>query len=163
MHADVLDTTSPRQQSIPARSKAALSHTVSFLDSTIPLRNASHRDVVRYSVETIWRKAECIATLADGSTTKLDDAWQFIGYTGRFLLFRSNDLHIEMQIDTEQPIIALETNSTRYLIRNWMESIKHTVTAMVTKTGGLRTRFLDRNRRYTAVDGSQVSLEGCSA
>ena len=97
MHANVMESSSQRQQSIH---QGVPDHTVSFLDSAVPLKDASHGDVVRYSVETIWRKAECIATLIDGTKTKLRDAWQFIGYTGndpaRFLLFRSNEAHIEV-------------------------------------------------------------------
>ena len=98
MHANVMESSSHRQQSIQAQ--VVPDHTVSFLDSAIPLKDASHGDVVRYAVETIWRKAECIATLIDGTKTKLRDSWQFIGYTGndpvRFLLFRSDESHIEV-------------------------------------------------------------------
>ena len=92
----------------PSRGEAVIRHASRFLDSAIPLNGASHRDVVRYTVETIWRKAECIATLADGRRVKLLDSWQFIGYTGRepvqSLLFQNNGLHIEVLIDAEHLI-----------------------------------------------------------
>lgn len=100
MHANVLNSYLLRPRSTPASSQAAPNHAVAVLDAAIPLRNASHRDVVHYAVETIWRKAECIATLIDGTKTKLRDSWQFIGYAGndpvRILLFRSDESHIEI-------------------------------------------------------------------
>ena len=100
MHANVMESSSHRQQGIRAKAQAAPDHTVSLLDSAVPLKDGSHGSVIRYSVETIWRKAECIATLIDGTKTRLRDSWQFIGYTGhdpvRFLLFRSDESHIEV-------------------------------------------------------------------
>jgi len=92
----------------PARGGAVIRHASAFLDRAIPLNGASHADVVRYTVETIWRRAECIGTLADGQRVKLLDSWQFMGYTGRdpvkSLLFRNNGLHIEVLIDANHPI-----------------------------------------------------------
>jgi malate synthase len=139
--------------------------TASFLDSAIPLQDASHRDVIRYSVETIWRKAECVATLANGRKTKLDDAWQFIGYFGndpvRFLLFRKNGLHIEIQLDSEQLRIAVDENDTGFVPRNWSRLIRATRATLSSANSRARVRALDRNRTYTTVDGSQISLANC--
>jgi malate synthase len=167
MHANVLETSSHRQKSTTARGQVVLNHTVSFLDSTIPLKGASHADVVRYSVETIWRKAECVATLADGRRAKLSDAWQFIGYTGhdpvRCLLFSNNGQHIEVRVDTEQLTIAVEANDTGYVLRNWLGLIKSTLVAMFVTDGSSLVKVLDRGRTYTAVDGSQFSPASCSS
>ena len=167
MHANVLATPSHRQQSTTARGQAVLNHTVSFLDSAIPLKDVSHADVVRYSVETIWRKAECVATLADGRRVKLSDAWQFIGYTGhdpvRCLLFSNNGQHIEVRIDTEQLTIAVEANDTGYVLRNWLGLIKSTLVAMFVTDGSSLVKVLDRSRTYTAVDGSQFSPASCTS
>jgi hypothetical protein len=167
MHANVLDTPSLRQQSSRARGQAVLNQSASFLDSNIPLKGASHTDVVSYSVETIWRKAECIATLADGRKVKLHDAWQFIGYTGhdpvRFILFQRKGRHIEVQIDTRCTVIAVEQNQRASAFRSWVER----------SWGPLATRFLnelraqpaqakslDRERIYTTIHGGQVTLAG---
>ena len=151
MHASVLDTSSHRQQSMQAQ--AVPDHTVSFLDSAIPLKDASHGDVVRYSVETIWRKAECVATLADGRTVKLLDSWQFIGYTGRRpvrrLLFRHNGAHFEVRIDGEDLVVAVEEINASFALRKMLGQIKSTL-----------VRALDSSRIYTSVDGSQVSPAG---
>ncbi len=65
-----------------------------FLDQMIPLKNASHADVVSYGVDTPMRYTECYATLKDGRITRFRDARQFIGWSGmngsRRLLFRSD-------------------------------------------------------------------------
>ncbi len=167
MHANVLDTPSLRPQSIRARGQAVLNQSASFLDSNIPLRKASHADVVSYSVETIWRKAECIATLANGRKVKLHDTWQFIGYTGhdpvRFLLFQCNGRHIEVQIDTRSTVVAVEQNYRASAFRNWIERC----------WGPLATRFLNElsgqpmqskapasDGIYTTIHGGQVTLAG---
>jgi malate synthase len=92
----------------PKRGDAVIGYAAQFLDRALPLKNASHSDVTKYRVETIWRKAECIATLNDGSEVKLQNSWQFIAYSGReakrSLLFRNNGLHIEIQIDPGHPV-----------------------------------------------------------
>ncbi|MHC4709137.1 MAG: malate synthase G [Planctomycetota bacterium] len=92
----------------PKRGDAVIGYAAQFLDRTLPLKNGSHSDVSSYRVETVWRKAECIAMLNDGSETRLQNAWQFIAYSGReakrSLLFRNNGLHIEIQIDPDHPV-----------------------------------------------------------
>ena len=92
----------------PTRGDAVIRDAAQFLDRAIPLKNSSHADVTNYRIETIWRKAECIATLNDGSETKLRNSWQFIAWSGReakrSLLFRNNGLHIEIQIDPDHPV-----------------------------------------------------------
>jgi hypothetical protein len=162
MQANVMEASSLRQESL-ASSHAASNTSASFLDLTIPLQDASHGDVVGYSVETIWRKAECIATLADGRKAKLRDAWQFIAYTGhnpaRRLLFRNNGLHLEVQIDSNQLIVAVEQGPSG----NLFGVIKSAMTTLFAANRNSLTRVLNRRRTYTAVDGSQVSLAACSS
>jgi len=152
MQTSVLEAPSRRPQSIVASTQVDGNNSVSFLDSAIPLKGASHGDVVSYSVETIWRKAECIATLAGGRKAKLHDTWQFIGYTGhspaRCLLFRNNGRHIEIQIDSGELIVAAEQRRTK----SRFEDIKNSL-----------IRVLNRRRTYTAVDGSLVSFAGCTS
>ena len=81
---------------------------------------------VRRTVETVWRYAECVAILSDGSRAKLSDSWQFVGYAGRHpvesLLFCRNGEYFELHIGAEH------------------------------------LRIVSRDRHYTGIDGSQVSL-----
>ena len=65
-----------------------------FLDQMIPLKDASHADVVSYGVDTPMRYTECFARLKDGRVVRFRDTRQFIGWSGmngsRRLLFRSD-------------------------------------------------------------------------
>jgi Malate synthase G, alpha-beta insertion domain len=167
MHTNVMATPSHRQNGIRDRSQVALNCMASYLDQAIPLQDASHADVVSYSIETIWRKAECIALLNDGRRAKLHDAWQFIGYRGhdpaRLLLFRSNGLHIEVQTDTEQLMVAVETKDTGNVPPDSPGFIRRMLTAISTAGKTSRAGILNKNRIYTAVDGSLVSLTACGS
>ncbi len=158
MRAGFLDTPGYQAQDNLARGRAIVNPAAGFLDAAIPLVDASHGDVVCYSVETTWRKAECIATLADGRRVKLRDAWQFIGYTGRdpvqFLLFRNSGLHIEVQVDTEQPVVAVRAGDKHDMSPNCLRLIRE----MLTEYDNTQTRALNRDRTYTTVDGSQLTL-----
>jgi len=64
------------------------------LDELIPLLGASHKDVVEYRVDIPMRYAEVVARLVDGTTARLRDARQFLGWHGRYanpsMLFTSN-------------------------------------------------------------------------
>ena len=163
MHANVLDTPSHRQQSIRASGQAVLNQSASYLDSRIPLKDASHADVVSYSVETIWRKAECIATLACGRRVKLRDAWQFIGYTGhnpaRFMLFLCNGRHVEVQIDTRRAVVAVEQNHRAGAIRHWFRTLVGRF-AFDLGVQSMQAKTPDRSRVYTTIDGGQFTLAG---
>ena len=69
-----------------------------YLDRMIPLDGASHAEAVSYSVDIPMRYSECFATLTDGSTVRLKNSRQFMGWSGQdsdcSLLFRSNGSRI---------------------------------------------------------------------
>ena len=80
-------------------------HAVSLLDDLIPLRGASHTDVVEYSVEIPLRNAECFALLRDGRKVGLSEPWKFVGWSShepsRTLLFRVKGAHLELEVEDE--------------------------------------------------------------
>lgn len=80
-------------------------YAVSLLDDLIPLRDASHTDVVEYCVEVPFRYAECVALLADGRKVGLRNPRLFVGWSGkqqdRSLLFRINGAHLEVGVADE--------------------------------------------------------------
>jgi len=82
-----------------------LENTARILDTLIPLRDASHADVVEYCVEIPMRYAECHAVLADGSRARFADPRKFLGWSShdirRSLLFRNNDITLEVEIDNQ--------------------------------------------------------------
>lgn len=76
-----------------------------FLDDLIPLRDASHADVIGYSVEIPMRYAECFAWLRDGRRVGFRHKRRFVGWTGyeacRSLLFNSEGLHLVIDVDDD--------------------------------------------------------------
>jgi hypothetical protein len=80
-----------------------LENTAKILDNLIPLRHASHADVVEYRVEIPMRYAECYALLADGRKAQFMDSRKFLGWSShdarRSLLFRNNDVTLEVEVD----------------------------------------------------------------
>lgn len=78
---------------------------VTLLDDLIPLRDASHTDVVEYSVEVRTRNAECYALLHDGRKVGLVEPWKFKGWSShdpsRTLLFHVNGSHLELDVEEE--------------------------------------------------------------
>lgn len=80
-----------------------LENTAKILDSLIPLRGASHADVVEYCVEIPMRYAECYAVMTDGSKVRFVNPRKFLGWSShderRSLLFRNNDVTLEVEVD----------------------------------------------------------------
>jgi len=125
----------------------AVIHLAGFLDDLIPLRNASHADVIGYSVEIPMRYAECFASLRDGRIVGFRHKRRFVGWTGyrkcRSLLFSSDGLHVMLDIDKESivgPIGDVLIQSIDGLSR---QDESH--------EGGLL-------RKFVGIDGSQVIL-----
>lgn len=105
--SDVIDESDGKERSAagynPARGAAVIDYAIDFLDRTIPLKGASHADVISYAVEIPMRYAECLAKLADGRIVGFADRRQFLGFSGygsrKSLFFGNNGLHIEIQAD----------------------------------------------------------------
>lgn len=78
-----------------------------FLDDEIPLRGASHADVVRYLIEVPMRNAECLGVLAGGHKVPFENKRQFVGWSThaaqRSLLFETDELRIEVRTDPNDP------------------------------------------------------------
>lgn len=104
-----------------------------FLDRTIPLKGASHAEVVEYSVDVPMRYAELCATLADGRKARLLDARQFVAWSEdgsrRSFLLRGRRGRIELLADSRTPIRIVWPSATRrkfvardgsqLLVRRW--------------------------------------------
>jgi hypothetical protein len=78
-------------------------NTTRILDNLIPLRGASHADVIEYRVEIPMRYAECFAILTDGRKVRFVEPRKFLGWSShdsrRSLLFRNHDVTLEVEVD----------------------------------------------------------------
>jgi malate synthase len=124
-----------------------------------------------------------------GGDLSLADPDQLVGRNGDNLLFRNNDLHIEVVIDREHPIgrddpggiadVRLESALTTICdledsvaavdaedkvaaYANWLGLMKGDLTASFAKGGQTLTRTLEADRTYTAPDGTELTLPGRS-
>ncbi len=92
-------------------------YATSLLDEVIPLRDASHADVVSYAVEIPMRYAECFGVLASGRKIPLVDTRQFVGWScheaKRSLLFRNDEVQVEIHVDPDDPMSCSEPGYIR--------------------------------------------------
>ena len=135
----------------------ARTRTAAYLDQVLPLKDASHADVVAYSVEIPMRYAECFATLADGRKVRLADTRRFIGWAGdpneRSLLFRKNLLHIELRTDAGLNGSARGPGGISDIV---LESAVRTIKPAESSARECH----DAERRFIGIDGSLVALPG---
>jgi malate synthase len=92
----------------PARGELVVDRAAQFLDDTVPLDGASHRDVIAYGIGSGPGGRELRAILEGGGNTGLADADQFVGFIDeddpKSVLLKNNGLHVEIQIDREHPV-----------------------------------------------------------
>ncbi len=172
----------------PKRGALVVAQGAAFLDSAIPLSHGKHADVVSYSVNA----GQLEIAMADGDVS-LADPRQFIGFSGdhrkRDLLFVHNGLHLEIQIDSANPIGAASAAGVKDVVleaalttiqdcedsvaavdaedkvavyRNWLGLMKGDLSESFVKNGRSLTRTLAPDRAYTGVDGSSLTLPGRS-
>jgi hypothetical protein len=120
-----------------------LENSTRILDSLVPLRNASHADAVEYRVEIPMRYAECMAILADGRKAAFLEPRNFLGWSShdarRSLLFRHNDIALEVEIDN----LAAERACGIVRSINLQAAIRSTA---------------NRIKKFIGVDGSLLKL-----
>ena len=89
----------------PVRGVKVISYARNVLDRTAPLAKGSHVESVGYSVKA----GKLVVKLANGKSSGLADAKQFIGFQGKLsapssVLLQHNGLHLDIQIDRNTPI-----------------------------------------------------------
>lgn len=76
------------------------------LDRLIPLDSATHAEVTGLSMDIPMRYAECVVILADGTTTRLRKASQFLGWSDRgrdrAFYFRAGDRVIRFRTSAKR-------------------------------------------------------------
>ena len=89
----------------PQRGAKVIDYCRNVLDRTAPLKTGSHVGSKGYAVKA----GKLVVTLANGKSTTLANAKQFVGYTGdakapASVLFVHNGIHLDLQINKSTPI-----------------------------------------------------------
>ena len=89
----------------PVRGNQVIAFAKNFLDKTFALENGSHSDATKYAIDG----NKLVVSLKDGSTTRLKNTDQLVGYNGdaanpNEVLLKNNGLHVVIQIDATSPI-----------------------------------------------------------
>lgn len=89
----------------PMRGKKVIEYARHVLDRTAPLKKGSHVGSTGYAI----KGGDLVVTLKDGSTSKLADKAQFIGFQGAAkdpssVLLQHNGLHLDIIINRATPI-----------------------------------------------------------
>ena len=174
----------------PIRGDRVIVFARKFLDETIPLSVGSFSNVKEF----IFEDSSLSMILDDGSRTQLASSNQYIGYSQNLddafgLLFKNNNLHLEIQIDKNHPVgktdkagikdILIESAITTIqdcedsvaavdgpdkttVYRNWLGLMKGDLTSTFEKNGKDLTRTLNGDRTYKSIDGTSFSLPGRS-
>ena len=84
----------------PVRGAKVIAFARNVLDQAAPLAEGSHKDATGYKVEA----GNLVVSFTDGKTSRLRDAFQFIGYQGgpeapSSVLLQNNGIHIDIRID----------------------------------------------------------------
>ena len=167
----------------PKRGKKVIEYTRIFLDKNLPLLDGSWKDISE--IPKISNKKISL---------ELKDKKQFVGYSGEpnkisSLLFKKNNLHIDIIFDSNGPngkedkasiddvmlesavstimdhedsVAAVDSKDKVKGYRNWLGIMKGDLQAELEKNGKKSIRKLNPDRIYTDINGSTVKLHGRS-
>ncbi|KAA0876381.1 malate synthase G [Nitrincola tapanii] len=174
----------------PARGAKVIAFARQFLDDAAPLAQGSHKDSAGYSIQNgqlsvvlrdgsetpLANPAQLIGYNGEASNP---DA----------IVLQHHGLHFEIQIDRdsligksdaaglkdilmesalttimdcEDSVAAVDGDDKVLVYRNWLGLMKGTLTEEISKGGKSFTRSMNADRRYTAPNGSSVTLKGRS-
>ena len=174
----------------PARGDKVIEFSKDFLDESVPLQSGNYKEVTGFKVEN----GDLVIAFSDQSSGSLSDKSQFIGYKGdpdnpASILFKNNNLHIDIQIDPEDSIgkddpanikdvvlesavttiqdledsvAAVDAEDKSLAYRNWLGLMKGDLKETFVKGDKEMTRSLNGDRSYTGKDGSEITLPGRS-
>ena len=174
----------------PVRGNKVIEFSKNFLDESVPLSSGKYADVTGFKIN----KGSLEISTSDQSSTELKDESQFIGFTGdsdnpSSILFKNNNLHIEIEIDPEDSIgkddpanikdvcvesavtaiqdledsvAAVDAEDKSLGYRNWLGLMKGDLKESFFKGGEEMTRPLNEDRNYSDKNGQEITLSGRS-
>lgn len=181
----------------PKRGEKVIALGIEFLDIALPLAQGNHAMVSSYTLGDAIIESRKIKVLQiylnNGHITELKDRDSFIGYSEAgsisSLLFKHNDLHIEIQIDPCSPIgktsisglkdiileaaittiqdcedsvTAVDAEDKVLVYKNWLGLMKGDLEDKFEKNGKELSRQLNPDREYLTPEGEQLTLPGRS-
>ncbi len=171
----------------PKRGAAVVAYAKQFLDDNLALASGSYTDVTGFKV------VDGQLEVAQGdSSTHLQDPNKFVGYIGSqeqptAILLENNNLHVEIQIDANNPIgqddpahikdvvlesaisaiqdledsiAAVDAEGKVSAYRNWLGLMNGDLEESFDKNGKIHTRKQNPDREYTTPDGGKLVLPG---
>ncbi len=171
----------------PKRGAAVVAYAKKFLDENFALDSGSYNDVTGFKV------VDGKLAIAQGdSSTQLQDSTKFVGYVGTAdsptaILLKNNNLHVEIQIDANNPIgkddpanikdvvlesaisaiqdfedsvAAVDADGKVNVYRNWLGLMNGNLEESIEKSGKVFTRKQNPDREYTTPDGGKLVLPG---
>lgn len=174
----------------PVRGDKVIEYGRQFLDSAVPLATGSHSSAAGYRIDN----GQLIVLAEGGSSISLKDPAQLAGYQGSpgkpsLILFKNNNLHIEIQIDSSSPIgstdsagikdIVLESALTTIMdcedsvaavdaedkalaYSNWLGLNRGSLEEQVVRGNKSFLRTMNPDRQYLTADGESLILKGRS-
>ncbi|UVJ43678.1 malate synthase G [Pseudomonas sp. LS1212] len=161
-----------------------------FLDEAVPLAAGSHVDSTGYTV--VDGKLVVSLKGGSNSGLRNDAqliAFKGDAQAPTAILLKNNGLHFEIQVDASSPIgqtdpagikdmlmeaalttimdcedsvAAVDADDKVVIYRNWLGLMKGDLAEQVFKAGETFTRTMNPDRKYIAIDGSELTLHGRS-
>ena len=174
----------------PVRGQKVIDYGRDFLDGAVPLSSGSHHQATRYTVV----EGQLRVQLEGASNATLQAPEQLSGYLGdrgkpTSILFKNNNLHIELQVDNshqigasdkagikdivlesalttimdcEDSVAAVDADDKALAYGNWLGLIRGTLEETIIRGDSSFVRSMNSDRTYTAADGSELRLNGRS-
>ena len=177
----------------PLRGQRVVALANEFLDAALPLTKGKHSMVSAYSLIDSGGSKTLQIILENGHIAELKQTDAFIAYTekGSYynLLFKHNELHIEIQIDPcsligktmlsgikdvilesaittiqdcEDSVSAVDAEDKTRVYKNWLGLMKGNLEDTFEKNGKTLKRQLNPDREYITTDGKPLTLSGRS-
>ena len=174
----------------PQRGRAVVRRVRVFLDETVPLAVGSHDEVRRYYVQNGKLHAQLPNGQETGlSTVSQFAGYTGSEENPERIVLVNNGLHIELRIDRSTPVgstdpagisdvqiesalstimdfedsvAAVDAVDKVLVYRNWLGLMRGTLLARFARGSSIVAREMNKDRSYTAPDGSSLTLSGRS-